>query len=89
MMYGNWRGQISINLDEYFNNTKENNIIEDLKLMKDVPSPEKRAALFSYLQYSTEIFEKFKKYFMWGVTDPHPWVRRDEYSHAVKLYFFK
>lgn len=93
MMYGNWRGQLSINFDEYFCNTKYSKIIEDLSLIRLIPSPEKKAALFSFFQYSAITFEKYKSYLTWGLTDPHPWVRREAvlaYKHdleAVKLAF--
>lgn len=77
IMYGNWRGKISVNLDEYFNNTKDCTIIKDLELIRNIPSPEKRACLFSYLQYSQNALKKYKKYVEWGITDSHPWVRKE------------
>lgn len=93
IMYGSWRGQLNINFDEYFNNTKDNKIIRELKLARYIPSPSKRACIFSYMQYSPNIFEKYRSNISWGISDPHPWVRREailafkNYPEMIQLAF--
>ena len=77
ILFGNWRGKLIVNLDEYFRNTVEDTIIRELEEAKNIPCPQKRASVFSYLQYAPELVKKYSNALTWGLSDPHPWVRKD------------
>jgi Caspase domain. len=77
ILFGNWRGKLIVNLDEYFNNTVEDTINRELEEAKIIPCPQKRASVFSYLQYAPELVKKYSNALTWGLSDPHPWVRKD------------
>lgn len=85
MVYGNWRDQVSINLKAYLNNTLEDKIKEELTYAKHLPRVEMKMGLFDYMKLNQEDFIKYRKELLWGLKDPHPWVRRVAISTYAKV----
>lgn len=82
LLYGSWRDQISLDLNDYFDNTLNSTISYELELAKNLPKVEMRMAIFQIMNNCEEIFKKYYKTLMWGLIDVHPWVRRE----AINVY---
>lgn len=82
LLYGGWRDQITLDLCDYFNNNVSDIINRELELAKDLPRVEMRMAIFQMMNDNEEIFKEYYESLKWGLTDAHPWVRRE----AIKVY---
>ena len=76
LLYGNWRGRVECDLSDYLTNNKREKIKKELEEAQSIPSVERRMSLFEYFENEQKYLKKYKTYIRWGLTDPHPWVRR-------------
>ena len=97
-LYGNWRNQIQLDLKTYFDTYKTNVIAWELKEAYKIPNVERKMALFSFLSDNNSIAKKYAEYVMWGLNDPHPWVKRTaiqffaqfkKYADILKTCYFE
>ena len=87
-LYGNWRNQISPELQSYFDTHSTEEIQSELGEACSIPSAERRMALFAYFKDNPSRWEKFGKCLLWGLNDNHPWVRRSaaEFFQCIPEY---
>ncbi|WP_070120933.1 caspase family protein [Bacillus marinisedimentorum] len=83
-LYGNWRDQIDLKLNEYISNNNVQEINSELKIAAYLPLVEMRMAIFQYMAIYKDIFERHYESLIWGLRDPHPWVKRT----AIKAFVF-
>lgn len=82
ILYGKWRDYKQIDLYDYFESHTDKQIQEDIKIVKDFPQIEAKMSILDFISFDEKLKEKYKEFFIWGLTDPHPWVRRS----AIKLF---
>lgn len=82
VLFGKWRDYRQANLDEYFINTPNKQLVTELKGAFEIPQIDCKIALLDYISVNEELKEKYKNYLKWGLKDEHPWVRRS----AIKIY---
>lgn len=75
-LYGNWRDQISTDFKMYFETHYYQETADQLQTLCDIPSAERRMALFYYLKENEEQGKQFANSVVWGLKDSHPWVKR-------------
>lgn len=92
-LYGNWRDQVDLKLRDFFDNFHEEEIRTDLELAANLPLVEMRMAIFQYMTIYNDLLKEYFNELKWGVSDPHPWVRRtairalQDYPDLVKEAF--
>jgi len=79
---GNWRYSFSEGFAAYFDETDKSTINKELELAKLLPLVEMKMEVFNYFVINEESFNKYHEKLLWGLSDPHPWVRRS----AVKAF---
>ncbi len=75
-VYGNWRDQMRINYEDYFQNNRASVIKEELRLAANLPLVEMKMSIFQFMETSENDRENYKEAISWGSDDIHPWVRR-------------
>ena len=75
-LYGNWRGNKTLNLRNYFESQKSEIIKHELNEAARFARIEFRMAIFDYLTGHPDLINQYKEYIIWGLSDAHPWVRR-------------
>lgn len=82
VLFGKWRDYRKANLDEYFLNSSNRQVIAELVNASEVPQIDCKIALLDYISVNEKLKEKYKIYLKWGLKDEHPWVRRS----AIKVF---
>ena len=82
VLFGKWRDYRQANLDEYFINSSNAQIVIELENASEIPQIDCKIALLDYVSVNERLKEKYKEYLKWGLKDEHPWVRRS----AIKIY---
>lgn len=75
-LYGNWRDQLDLKLHDYFANHGRQKINIELEMAAYLPFAEMRMAIFQYMVIYNELLEEHFNSLKWGLSDPHPWVKR-------------
>ena len=87
-LFGNWRDQISTDFNMYFETHYDEEIADQLQTLCDIPSVERKMALFHYLKENEEHGKTFANSVVWGLTDSHPWVKRTAAEFFLHLSSF-
>lgn len=82
VLFGKWRDYRQANLDEYFINFSNKQIVTELEGAFEIPQIDCKIALLDYISVNERLKEEYKNYLKWGLKDEHPWVRRS----AIKIY---
>ena len=82
-LYGSWRDQINVDLNNYLNSEFQTTITNHLEKAKDFSSIEFKMGLLSYFQTLSNGAKKYWRSIDWALSDKNLWVRRE----AIKLYY--
>lgn len=75
-LYGTWRDQLQSDVGEWLTNHSIEDGKLQLHLCARVPAVEVRMSVFQFLANQSQIKDTYRESLLWGITDPHPWVRR-------------
>ena len=75
-LYGNWRDQISCNLEPYIESYSFEQITTELSTFSGIDNAERKIAVFTYFRKEHEEAIQYANALEWGLNDIHPWVRR-------------
>ena len=78
-LYGSWRDQLILNLRDFLECSPESKIMQEFRMIKKNPTVEFRMYIFQYISQNIEVFDNYENVLEgieWGLSDPHPWVRR-------------
>ena len=82
LLFGNWRGHTKTDLRVLLDNMTTEEMDRELSGAAEFIETEYKMALFDFFASEPEWFDKCKEYLLWGLKDPHPWVRRT----AIQAY---
>lgn len=75
-LYGNWRGNKILNLENYIESQNRELIPKELNEAANFIEVEFRMAIYEYFLNAPKLLKKYKDCLLWGLRDKHPWVRR-------------
>ena len=76
LLYGSWQGHRLFNLLPYLGSTLNHKIRKDLMEVANYPKVEYKMAVFDFFTSKPDSLEIHVDSLKWGLSDPHPWVRR-------------
>lgn len=83
IIYGEWRGQLDLSLENYFSSLSRCQIKNILNKTNSIPSVECRMAIFQYLSRTPEL-ANYLIDIQWINTECHPWVKREAIDTLFK-----
>ncbi len=75
-LYGGWRGEHERFIVHYINQLSTDDARNFLLCSANIPDVAGKMAIFDQIKNDLRLFEIYTDILMWGVKDPHPWVRR-------------
>ncbi|MEP6756676.1 MAG: caspase family protein [Chthonomonadales bacterium] len=76
-IYGNWRDQIQGDVRVWVRDQTKRDAEKELLAVSKLPAVEARMKIFSDFALEGDSVQEFESSLLWGLSDPHPWVRRE------------